>query len=142
MTHLPGLLLALLLPLWAGNAAAASCPRLSLEAERTSVGALLDKLGYQSSEAGFLLGQSKNRLHSFPLASRKATFRSCSRSALQASVYGCIGNGLPGIVRSLPDPSAVKTGDFWGRTRFVARELAFIGVFHSCRAGAREAFEE
>lgn len=136
--HLNEALIAVSLLLATCLAANAECPQKSVAKERYALEAKLSAKGYSKAEKAFLLRGASSRLKEIRKDMLNARGRECGIESIRAYVLGC-------IIRILP-PNLLtdrKTGaSYWGKPNVSAREAAFVGVFHACRAGALGAFVE
>jgi hypothetical protein len=135
-----GIALAILASAVVGAHAATSCQSLKYANERGKLQKLLYSNSFPSAERVFVLSGAEQRIREVQPNALNARGKKCGIDAVRASIFGCMNHTLPSTLRSTPSPDR-KTGKaFWGKPNVSAREAAFIGIFHACRAGAVESF--
>ncbi|NGO52869.1 hypothetical protein [Allomesorhizobium camelthorni] len=116
--------------------AEAACPPAAVAAERNALQRLLMARGVSQAERQFLLTGADKRIRELRHEGLNKRGAECGVAAVRAHVLRCVGDTLP----SFPSSNQKTNASYWGKTNVSAREAAFIGVFHACRAGALEVF--
>lgn len=120
--------------------AAGACKDVSYAVERGKLQQLLSANDTPRPEWTFLLKGAGQRVREIGQKSLNERGVECGVEAVRALVFACASDMLPSSLQSIASPNR-KTGKrLWGKPNVSAREAAFIGVFHACRAAAAESF--
>ena len=135
-----GIVVALVTFEGASALAAGACKDVSYAVERGKLQQLLSANDALKPEQTFLLNGAGQRVREIGQKSLNERGVECGVEAVRALIFACASDMLPSSLRSMASPNR-KTGKrLWGKPNVSAREAAFIGVFHACRAAAAESF--